>query len=164
MTAHYHSKKFSQPVFLSVLLMILFSCSRSEQQLGIVGLNNSNSVSIETLIPSHSYPSRVVHFGRVDSDSMLPFNEPVYTSDVVASVTNLGNDNAIIVVYEKGKRLKFDLHQGKTQTLPKTAFKNFRVAVVPAKNKTANLRFRLVFDKSYTSSGWQLLSGWSDGP
>ena len=101
-------------------------------------------------------------FKRVDANSMEPYKEPLYSSKVVTTITNLGVDRAIIAVYEDGERVQQVLEPGKSHTLNETEFSRVKIIVVPAKDKTATLRFLFNFDNNYSSSAWKLTSGWGD--
>ena len=146
-----------------ILAVTLVGCMGDTSGLGTLAISDSDSFSIRARIHSTHWPSRHIYFDRVGS-SMAPYSEPIYKSDVTASVTNSGSI-AFSVVEQTPEQTSWKVAPGQTIQLPRMAFKDFRITIIPSAESNAEVVFGFNLDRRYSTRGmWRLVEAWSDGP
>jgi hypothetical protein len=147
-----------------ILSFALAGCSvEHKSTLGTLVLSDTDSFSLRASIPSTQWPSRLVWFDRVGA-GMDAYSEPIYSATVATTITNSG-PTAFSVSMQSTEQQSWTLAPGQSTQLPRTAFKDFRITIVPTPTKTAEVDFAFHLDRSYsTKRAWRIVAAWSDGP
>lgn len=140
--------------------LVLYSCNKSSNT-GILNLSDADEAVFNVEIPTNNYPSRLLLFEPIGGvGSMGAYKEKIYESKVLVSVQNMGREAFVIENMGDSE----SVGAGEIIELSKMEFKDFRLIIIPQKDKKANVTMSIKFDQNYQTKSWRLVSQWSDGP
>lgn len=145
-------------IAILIFALALVGCApQKTSTLGKLALSNDDSFSVRANISSTHWPSRLVWFNPVGA-GMNAYSEPIYNATLATSLTNRGA-TPFSVELQSGERLSWTLAPEQSAQLPRVAFKDFRVTIVPASNKTAEAVFDFHLDRRYSTGALLVATG-----